>query len=147
MSIINRIPKYLLGLIFVVFGLNFFLHFIATPAPTAAGLNFLTALGATGYFFPLLKACEIISGLMLLIGVCIPLALIILAPIILNIALYHIFLDPSGLPLALVMVGCFLLEARHYTYLLCKLCSVKCGGCGCGTENCTCVTDKHSCCK
>lgn len=99
--------RYLMGLIFVVFGLNGFLHFIPVPPPAneQAGA-FMGGLAAAGYFFPVLKITEIVAGLMLLAGRFVPLALILLAPIVVQIFLYHTLLDLGGFPMALVLVVC-----------------------------------------
>ena len=66
--------RVVLGLIYFVFGLNFFLHFLPTP-PSAGGPadNFAGALFQSGYFFPFLKGLEVIMGLLLLAGVYVPL--------------------------------------------------------------------------
>jgi uncharacterized membrane protein YphA (DoxX/SURF4 family) len=110
-SLVDRLPavgRILLGLVFTVFGLNGFFNFIPqTPMPPAAGA-FAGALFAAGYFFPLLKTFELASGLLLLSGRFVPLALTLLAPIVVNIFFFHTFLAPSGIGLALVLV---LLEA------------------------------------
>lgn len=99
--------RYLLGLVFFIFGLNGFLQFIPLPPPSPEGGAFLGALAATGYMFPIIKLTEIACGLMLLTGFAFPLAQIILAPITINIFLYHLVLDPSVeslmLPIILVL--------------------------------------------
>jgi hypothetical protein len=97
--------RLLLGAIFTVFGLNGFLHFLPMPAPTGLSAVFMGGLGATGYFFPLLKGTEVIAGLLLLGNRFVPLALTVLAPIVVNIVLFHAFLAPSGLALPLVIVA------------------------------------------
>lgn len=94
-----------LGAIFTVFGLNGFLHFLPMPAPSGLAAVFMGGLGATGYFFPLLKGTEVIAGLLLLSNRFVPLALTVLAPIVVNIVAFHAFLAPSGLPLPLVVVA------------------------------------------
>ncbi len=103
----NKLPliaRLLLGLIFFVFGLNGFLNFIPVPENLPEKLTlFMNALNASGYFFPLLKITETTCGALLLAGVFVPLALIVLAPIILNIFLTHAFLAPDGLVLASVI--------------------------------------------
>lgn len=104
MKKVTLVGRLLMGLIFVVFGFNGFFHFIPMPPmPEAAG-SFMGALGATGYFFPFLKVCEIVAGLLLLVGAFVPMALMILAPIIIHIFLFHAFLAPDGLPLAILLV-------------------------------------------
>ncbi len=106
--------RLLLGLAFTVFGLNAFLHFLPMPAPPPQAGAFLGALAGTGYFFPLLKATEIIAGLLLLSGVFVPLALTVLAPILVNIIAFHLFLEPSGLPIPLALVAAEIYLAWTY---------------------------------
>ncbi len=96
--------RILLGLVFFGAGLAFF---FSTPPPIEGRMGeFFNGMVATGYFFYLLKVTEIICGLMLLAGLFVPLALIVLAPIILNISLVHAFLAPEGLPLAIAIGAC-----------------------------------------
>ena len=97
--------RFVLGLVFFVFGLNGFLHFIPQPPPSGAAGDFAGALFASGYFFPLLKGTEVIAGALLLAGRFVPLALAVLAPIVVNIVAFHAFLAPQGLPLAIVVLA------------------------------------------
>ncbi len=110
------IARILLGLPMVIFGLNGFFHFLPTPPLPEAGMNFMMALGKSGYFFPFLKATEIISGAMILSGCYLPLGLVILAPVLLNILLFHIFLAPGldGLLLPIILVLAELYLANAY---------------------------------
>jgi hypothetical protein len=108
-TIVKKIPtaaRILSGLIFTVFGLNGFLHFLPQP-PMQPGpaLSFVMGLLGTGYFIPLLKGTEVLSGLLLLSNRFVPLALTLLAPIVVNIFAFHAFLAPSGVPLAVVVVA------------------------------------------
>lgn len=99
MKKITLIARLLLGLIFLGSGIAFFL---STPPPMEGPIgDFFKGMAATGYFFYLLKGTEIVCGLLLLSGRLVPLALIVLAPVVLNIFLVHAFMLPSGLPLAL----------------------------------------------
>lgn len=85
-----------LGLVFFVFGLNGFLHFLPQPpAPERAGA-FIGALLGAGYLFPVLKAVEVVAGALLLAGVAVPFALTLLAPIIVNIIGFHVALAPGN---------------------------------------------------
>lgn len=97
------IARVIMGAIFLVFGLNGFFHFIQMPPlPDQAGA-FMGGLAKSGYFFPFLKICEIVAGILLLTGAMVPFALILLAPIIINILLFHLFLAPGGLVMAIVL--------------------------------------------
>ncbi|MDA8020035.1 MAG: DoxX family membrane protein [Thermoanaerobaculia bacterium] len=89
------IARILLGLIFFVFGLNGFFNFLPPPELPQAAQEFFGALAATGYFLTFVKLTEVVCGLLLLIGRFVPLALTILAPVVLNIVLFHIFLAPA----------------------------------------------------
>ena len=102
-SMLTIIFRSLFGLVFVVFGLNKFLHFIPNPAEPPAAMDFFGALFRTGYFIPLLATTEIVSGALLLSGILVPFALVLIAPVIVNIFMFHLFLSPSGLPLAVIL--------------------------------------------
>ncbi len=104
----------LLGLIFFVFGLNGFLNFIKVPPMTGGAADFLSAMIHTGYLFPLLKGTEVACGFLLLTGMFVPLALVVLAPISINIVLFHAFLAPEGLPVAVGVVALHLIVAFFY---------------------------------
>jgi uncharacterized membrane protein YphA (DoxX/SURF4 family) len=98
--------RILLGLIFFVFGLNFFFHFLPQPsAPPAAAAAFAGAMFATGYLFVLVKVVEVASGLLLLVGRFVPLALALLAPVVVNIIMFHAFLAPAGLPVPILVLA------------------------------------------
>ena len=102
------VARVLLGLVFFVFGLNGFLNFIPPPPKEAmpAGLAaFSEAMMKTGYLFQLLKGTEVFVGLLLLLNRFVPLALALIAPVIVNIVAVHAFLAPSGLGMAVVIAG------------------------------------------
>ena len=105
--------RVLLGLIFVVFGLNGFFDFIPIPPPEGADAKFMGGLAAAGYFFPLLKVTEIAVSLARLANRFVPLALVVLAPITINIVAFNT-LAPEGLPLALVIVALQVGLAWHH---------------------------------
>jgi len=102
MKIISVIARFLLGLIFLVFGLNGFLHFIHQPPLTGIAGQFIGALFVSHYLVPIFLL-QIVSAVLLLVNRYVPLALTLLAPIIVNVLLIHILMAPSGLPLALVV--------------------------------------------
>ncbi len=108
------LARVLVGLVFVVFGANYFLGFLPMPEGTAEGQAFGAALAETGYMWPVIKVVEIAGGLMVLTGIWAPLGLVLLAPIVVNIALYNALLDPSGLPMGIGLVVLMLLLALHY---------------------------------
>ncbi|MEO6845804.1 MAG: DoxX family protein [Chthoniobacterales bacterium] len=91
------------GLAFFVFGLNFFLHFIPQP-PDKPMPEFVIAMVKSGYMMPLVGGTQLLVGILLLINRFVPLALALLAPVVVNILALHIFLDPSGIPVAIVVV-------------------------------------------
>ncbi|MDP9339070.1 MAG: hypothetical protein M3P45_09400 [Acidobacteriota bacterium] len=103
MKIAALISRFLLGLIFVVFGLNGFLHFIPMPPPTGVAGQFFGAIFASHYYV-VIFGLQVIGGLLLLINRFVPLALVLLAPVIVNIFFFHVLMAPAGLPLAIVVV-------------------------------------------
>jgi hypothetical protein len=110
--------RILLGLVFTVFGLNGFLHFLPAPEVTEAGGAFLGALAAAHYMFPLIKGVEVAAGLALLANRFVPLALILLAPVVLNIVLFHAVLSPAGLGMSLLLLalGSYLAWTHRSSY-------------------------------
>lgn len=105
MKIAVTIARVLLGLVFFVFGLNFFLHFIPQPPPPAGKVGaFEMGLIGSGYFFQYMKVVEVLSGLFLLINRYTALFTLIIFPVTLNIFLFHAFLMPSGVPMGAVLL-------------------------------------------
>ena len=114
MKIATIIVRVLLGLVFVVFGFNGFLQFLPMPPlPHNITGDFLRAFFVSHYIYAV-AACQVIGGLLLLIGRFVPLGLTILGPVIVNIVLFHIFLAAEGLPLALVIAALFLFLLWRY---------------------------------
>ena len=108
MKIITVIARFLLGLIFLVFGLNGFLHFIPSPPLTGTVGQFVGALFVSHYLV-VVFLLQLIAAILLLINRYVPLALTLLAPIIVNILLIHTLMAPSGLPLALIVTVLWIL--------------------------------------
>ncbi len=103
MKIVTLIARILLGLIFVVFGLNGFLNFLSMgPMPTGLAGQFIGALFVSHYLW-VVAALQIAGGALLLVNRFVPLGLVLLGPIIVNIICYHVFLNPSGAILAAVV--------------------------------------------
>ena len=100
------IARILMGLMFFVFGLNGFLQFIPQPKdPMPEGaVAFAGALMNTGYMMPLVSGTQLLVGVLLLLNRFVPLALALIAPIIVGIVTFHIFLAPSGLAIAVVVL-------------------------------------------
>lgn len=106
MKHIPTISRYLLGLLFLVFGLNFWLRFIDVPQPEPESLaaNFMGALYASG-FLTVVKILEVGGAVLLLSGRFVNLALAFLGPIVVVIALYHFLIVGGGYPMAIVLVA------------------------------------------
>lgn len=117
MKIASLIARLLMGLTFFVFGLNGFLRFIPAPPPTGLAGQFAGIL-FTSHLYVVIFAVQVIGGLLLLVNRFVPLALIILGPVIVNIFFFHLFMAPSGLPLAIVVVALWVIVAmRNKKYL------------------------------
>ena len=102
MKYVIVIVRVLLGLMFVVFGSNAFLKFIPMPEMHGQAGALITALVSSGYMY-VIAVLQVLGGLCLLLGArFVPLGLTLLGPVIVNIVLYHLFLDNQGLPMALV---------------------------------------------
>jgi len=102
MKITIVIARFLLGLIFLTFGLNGFLHFIPASLPSGTAGQFVGALFVSNYLV-VVFLIQIVAAILLLTNRYIPLALTLLAPVIVNILLFHVLMALSGLPLALVV--------------------------------------------
>jgi uncharacterized membrane protein YphA (DoxX/SURF4 family) len=114
-----HMARVVLGLVFFAFGLNHFFAFLPPPpAPPEAALTFLGGLSASGYLFPLLKATEVAAGAALLMNRFVPLALTLLAPIIVNIALFHFLLAPAyAMPVAILALELYLAWTHRAAFL------------------------------
>jgi uncharacterized membrane protein YphA (DoxX/SURF4 family) len=108
--------RVLLGLVFLVCGLDGFLHFFPQPTepPSPAAMKFAVGLFETGYMFPLIKGTEVVVGALLLANRLVPLALVLIAPVVVNIFAFHAFLAPSGVVIASALVALELYLAWVY---------------------------------
>jgi uncharacterized membrane protein YphA (DoxX/SURF4 family) len=118
MKITIVVARILLGFIFVFFGLNMFLHFLPMPPMEGASAAFMGAMATTGYL-KVVAGLQVVGGTLLLVGRYIPFGLTLLGPVIVNIMLFHIFMAPSGLPLACVVsaLALFLLWTHRTSFL------------------------------
>src|SRR5947208_1139610 len=114
MRIVGIIARVLLGLMFVFFGLNIFFMFFKPPSqPSGLAADFGKALFVSHYMY-VVGALQVLGGLLLLIGRFVPLGLTLLGPVIVNILLFHIFLDPKGLPMAIAVSVLALIVLWNY---------------------------------
>ena len=112
------IVRVLMGLLFIFGSVVYFFNLFEPPPMTGAIKTFNEGLAAAPYFFPVLKVTELLCGLAFLIGRFVPLATVVIAPVIVQIFLVHTFLDRNGLPVAifLVVANLFLAYAYRRSY-------------------------------
>jgi uncharacterized membrane protein YphA (DoxX/SURF4 family) len=119
MKYVIVIVRVLLGLMFVVFGSNAFFKFMGPPPEMHGQAGaFITALMSSGYIY-VIAVFQILGGLCLLLGArFVPLGLTLLGPVIVNIVLYHVFLDTQGLPMAIIvaLLALFLLWIYRFKF-------------------------------
>lgn len=105
MKIAALISRILLGFLYLVFGLDYFLHFIPyQPLHTGSAGAFIAGLKGTGYFYPMQKVIQITGGLSLLFNRYPAFSAVVLFPISLNVLLFHTFLVPSGWLMGVTLV-------------------------------------------
>ena len=121
MKIVAIIARYLLGLMFLVFGSNMFLQFIpmGTPPPGLAG-QFATVLFASHYFY-VVGAIMVISGILLLINRYVGLGLTLLGPVLFNILVFHLLMNPSGIGMGAFAFLLWLLVAWEHRIVFARL--------------------------
>ena len=107
MKVGSTIARFLLGLLFTVFGLNGFFHFIPTgPVPSGHAGEFFGVLYATHYMVPVF-AIQLVSGVLFFANRYVPLALTLIAPVIVNILLFHVLMNPGGIAPGVVAAVCW----------------------------------------
>ena len=127
MKTVSMVARYLLGLVFTVFGLNGFLNFIHQPPPTnPLAIQFFVAIGSS-HFATFFFAVQLIGGLLLLSGYFVPLALTLLAAEIYNILAFHLTLAPASIPPALVAAVLWVLVFLQYRKSFKQILAVKPG--------------------
>ena len=116
MKIAALIARILLGLIFLVVGLNGLLNFKPMPPPTGVAGQYIGALAQSHYLL-FVAALQVAGGALLLVGRYVPLGLTLLGPVIVNILLFHLLMDPKGLPIAIcvtILWGVVAFQHRQY---------------------------------
>lgn len=121
------VARFLMGLTFFVSGLNGFLNFIPQPSkPMPEGvMAFIGALMKTGYMFPLIAGTQVVVGALLLSNRFVPLALALIAPVVVNIVAFHVFLEPSGLAIAVVVLALEIYLAWAYRKSYCPMLAMR----------------------
>ena len=105
MKTVITISRIILGFIYLVFGLDYFFHFIPyEPNHTGKVAAFKAALMSIGYFYPMIKSIQIVGGLSLLINRYTPFFAVVLFPISVNVFLYHTILVPSGWLMGVLLI-------------------------------------------
>jgi putative oxidoreductase len=118
MKIASTIARYLLGLIFLVLGLNGFLHFIPLPPPKGLAAQQFGGAIFTSHYWVVIFSIQVLGGVLLLVNRFVVLALVLLGPVIVNIFFFHALMAPEGLPLAIVVVVLWaILAVRYKQYL------------------------------
>lgn len=110
----EKVARYLLGCILLMFGLNYFLLFLPYPEMSIGAELFLRALNNTGYMFIMIKCIEITVAILFLLNRFVPLAIVLIAPGIVNIVLFHLILDHRGLPMAGLLAGCWVILVAYH---------------------------------
>lgn len=105
MATLQTAARLVLGGIFLVFAADYVRHFLPDLPFTDAGGKYLEALLATGYMFAFIKGVEVTGALLVINGRFAPLGLLLVAPVVVNIALYHLILDPNGGSIAATLVA------------------------------------------
>src|SRR5258706_7193290 len=105
MRIASIIARYLLGLIFLVFGLNGFLHFIPMPPPKGLAAQQFGGAIFMSHFWVVIFSVQVLGGVLLLVNRFVVLAVVLLGPVIVNILCFHALMAPEGLPLAILEAG------------------------------------------
>lgn len=114
MKHLPMLARVLLGLIFAVFGTVGLLQLGPEPEMGEEAAAFMDALMGTDYLWQVIKVTEIVCGVLLILGIFVPLALVVLAPVVLNILLFHIFLAPEGVAIGIAAVVLGLYVAHQH---------------------------------
>lgn len=116
MKIAMIIVRTLMGLLFIFASVVVLFNLVQPPAefPSEVARKFNEGMFAPAYFIKLLKITELVCGIAFVVGRFVPLATVVIAPIIINIFMYHAFVDTSGLPVAIFLVAANIFVAYYY---------------------------------
>ncbi len=114
MKIAMIIVRTLMGLLFLFASITFLFNLFPIPPMTGTVKTFNEGLMSVGYFFPLLKITELLCGLAFVVGRFVPLAAVVIAPIIVHIFMFHAFIDQTGLPVGIFLVLANIFIAYYY---------------------------------
>lgn len=120
MKTVSTIAQVLLGIVFLILGLNGFLHFLPGGPPPGAASNFMLAMYARPYYV-LPMGVQVIAGVLLLVNRFVPLALVVTAAVLANALTFHLTMMPEGLPIALVVTGLWFAAALRFRAILAPL--------------------------
>jgi uncharacterized membrane protein YphA (DoxX/SURF4 family) len=122
MKIATIIVRVLLGLMFIMSSIVVLFNLVKAPEPTGATKAFMDGMVATGYLLHLIKLTELVCGIAFVVGRFVPLATVVIFPVTLNILLFHAFVAPEGLPMAIgIMIANLFLAysyRQHYVTLV-----------------------------
>ena len=118
MKHLPMLARVVLGLIFAVFGVIGLFELGPQPEMSEEAGAFMGAIMDTGYLWPVIKVSEIVCGVLLILGMFVPLALVVLAPIALNILLFHVFLAPEGsvIGIVILVLGLYIAHQHRESY-------------------------------
>ena len=114
MKVAMLIVRTLMGLLFLFASIVDLFNLVPKPELTGTVKSFNEGLDSVGYFFPMLKITELLCGLAIVTGYYVPLATVVIAPIIVNIFMFHAFIDRTGLPVAIFLVLANIFVAYYY---------------------------------
>ncbi len=105
MKIASTISRYLLAFVFIVFGLNGFLHFIPQPPPASEMAGQYFTVMSKSHYLVFVFGLQLLAGVLFVFRRTVPLALTVAGPIIVNILLFHALMDPAGIVPGLVVTA------------------------------------------
>ncbi len=114
MKIAMIIVRTLMGLLFLFASIVVLFNLVPKPELTGVVKTFNEGLDSVGFFWYLLKITELVCGLAFVVGRFVPLATVVIAPIIVNIFMFHAFIDRTGLPVAIFLVLANIFVAYYY---------------------------------